>query len=79
MLQEYFKKNGFNTCALIGGFPLTLGNLDKGFDVFEYKPTLNDKIEGRGEFSPANDLITRAINWFEGNKGKNNFMFIHFF
>src|SRR3989337_1730577 len=43
MLQEMLKDKGYKTAAFIGGFPLSKGNLDRGFDLFEHTPVCSDR------------------------------------
>lgn len=79
MLQEILKKNGYETAAFIGGFPLTAGDMDRGFDLFEHREIVNDEMEGRSFFDPANVLTLRAIEWLNKRKTDDNFVFLHFF
>lgn len=78
-LPEVFEAEGFNTAGFIGGYPLPTGNLDKGFDTWESHTELEDRMEGRQEFGPANVLVNRAINWLDDHEGEDNFAFIHCF
>jgi len=79
LLQEILKDNDFRTAAFVGGFPLANGDLDRGFDLFDYREVVNDTKEGRERFMPANIVVQGAINWLEDNRCKNNFVFLHFF
>ncbi|MEA3559508.1 MAG: sulfatase-like hydrolase/transferase, partial [Candidatus Thermoplasmatota archaeon] len=47
MVQEILGEKGYRTGAFIGGFPLTQGDMDRGFDVFEHGPLVEDRNEGR--------------------------------
>ena len=78
-LPEMLQTNGFNTAGFTGGYPLPTGNLDKGFDTWEHHTELEDRMEGRQEFAPANLLVNRAINWLDDHEGEDNFVFLHFF
>ena len=78
-LPEVLQKEGFNTAGFTGGYPLPTGNLDKGFDTWEHHAGLEDQMEGRQEFGPANVLVNRAINWLDDHDGEDNFVFLHFF
>jgi len=79
MIQEVLKENGYETAAFIGGFPLTTGNLNRGFDIFEHREVVNDTLEGRSFYDPANVLSMRAIEWLDKRKTSDNFVFLHFF
>lgn len=79
MLQERLKENGYETAAFIGGFPLTTGDLNRGFDLFEHGETVNDEMEGRSVFDPANVLTLKAVEWLNNRKHQDNFIFLHFF
>lgn len=79
MIQEVLKERGYETAAFIGGFPLTNGNLNRGFDIFEHREVVNDPLEGRSYYDPANVLVMRAIEWLEKRKTRDSFVFLHFF
>lgn len=79
MIQEVLKKNNYATAAFIGGFPLSSGDMNRGFDIFEYSPACRDVSEGRGDFTPANVLITKAIQWLNEQGQRDCFLFLHFF
>lgn len=79
LLPEVLNREGFNTAGFTGGYPLPTGNLDKGFDTFEHVDIVEDRMEGRQEYGPANVLVNKAINWFDDNEGEDNFAFLHFF
>ncbi|MGA1873930.1 MAG: sulfatase-like hydrolase/transferase [Thermoplasmatota archaeon] len=78
MLQEHFGSKGYRTGAFIGGFPLTQGDLDRGFDVFRHDPLTEDVAEGRSHYVPAPSLVDQAIGFLEGS-GRDAFVFIHMF
>jgi len=78
-LPQILSEEGFNTAGFTGGYPLPTGNLDEGFDTFEHYDTLEDRMEGRQDYGPANLLVNRAINWLDDNEGEDNFVFLHFF
>jgi arylsulfatase A-like enzyme len=78
-LPEIMQEEGFNTAGFTGGYPLPTGNLDRGFDTWEHHTELEDRMEGRQEFGPANLLINRAINWLDDHEGEDNFVFLHLF
>ena len=78
-LPEILSEEGFNTAGFTGGYPLPTGNLGDGFDVFEHHAELEDRMEGRQEFGPANVLVNRAVNWLDDHEGEDNFVFLHFF
>lgn len=78
-LPEVFQEEGFNTAGFTGGYPLPTGNLDEGFDTWEHHAEIEDRMEGRQEFGPANILVNRAINWLNEHEGEDNFVFLHFF
>jgi arylsulfatase A-like enzyme len=78
-LPEILSEVGFNTAGFTGGYPLPTGNLGEGFDTWEHHSSVEDRMEGRQEFGPANLLVNRAINWFDDHEGEDNFAFLHFF
>jgi arylsulfatase A-like enzyme len=78
-LPEILRGEGFNTAGFTGGYPLPTGNLDEGFDTWEHHAEIEDRMEGRQEFGPANLLVNRAINWLDDHEGEDNFVFLHFF
>jgi arylsulfatase A-like enzyme len=78
MVQEVLKEKGFRTAAFIGGFPLTQGDLDRGFDIFKHEPLVEDRNEGRSHFVPINILVQDAVN-FLNEKDEDAFVFIHVF
>lgn len=78
-LPELFQQAGFNTAGFTGGYPLPTGNLDKGFDTWEHVTAVEDRMEGRQEFGPANVLVNKAINWLDDHDGEDNLLFVHFF
>lgn len=78
-VAEILGDEGYNTAGFTGGYPLPTGNLGAGFDTFEHYDTLDDRMEGRQEFGPANQLVNRAINWLDDHEGEDNFVFLHFF
>lgn len=78
-LPEVLSDAGYNTAAFVGGYPLPTGNLDKGFDTFEHVCPVDDRMEGRQEYGPANLLVNRAINWLHDHEGEDNFVFLHLF
>ncbi|OVE76425.1 hypothetical protein BVX97_00880 [bacterium E08(2017)] len=79
MIQECLADRGFKTAAFIGGFPLTEGNLDQGFEVFDYNPVVRDIMEGREAYMPANVVVQKAVSWLNENDGEDTFTFLHFF
>jgi len=79
MLQEILGAHGFNTAAFIGGYPLTKGDLHRGFDTFSHAPIIHDAWEGRGPFVPANLLVLQTLDWLAQHEGQDNFVFLHFF
>jgi arylsulfatase A-like enzyme len=78
-LPEILSEDGFNTAGFTGGYPLPTGNLDEAFDTFEHHSEVEDRMEGRQEFGPANLLVNRAVNWLDDHDGEDNFVFLHFF
>lgn len=78
-LPEILHEEGFNTAGFTGGYPLPTGNLGEGFDTFEHVDTVEDRMEGRQEYGPANLLVARAINWLDDHEGEDNFVFLHCF
>lgn len=78
-LPEMLGEEGFNTAGFTGGYPLPTGNLDEGFDTWEHHSEIEDRMEGRQEFGPANLLVNRAVNWLADREGEDNFVFLHFF
>jgi arylsulfatase A-like enzyme len=78
-LPEVLREEGYNTAGFTGGYPLPTGNLGEGFDTFEHIAPVDDRMEGRQEYGPANLLVNRAINWFHDHEGEDNFVFVHFF
>ncbi|MFB6075234.1 MAG: sulfatase [Haloarculaceae archaeon] len=78
-LPQVLSEAGFNTAGFTGGYPLPTGNLDEGFDVFEHHAELEDRMEGRQEYGPANLLVNRAVNWLDDHEGEDNFVFLHCF
>ena len=78
-LPQILSEEGFETAGFTGGYPLPTGNLGEGFDTWEHHADLEDRMEGRQEFGPANRLVNRAINWLDDREGGDNFVFLHFF
>ncbi|MGA1792806.1 MAG: sulfatase-like hydrolase/transferase [Thermoplasmatota archaeon] len=78
MLQEVLSREGFTTAAFIGGFPLTQGDLDRGFGVFRHDPLTEDKDEGRSHYVPAPVLIDQAVEFLNEGEG-HAFVFVHMF
>ena len=79
LLPEILAEEGYNTAAFVGGFPLPTGDLAESFEAFEHINTIEDRMEGRQEYGPANVLVNRAINWLDDHEGEDNFVFLHFF
>jgi len=78
MIQEFLRSRGFRTGAFIGGFPLTQGDLHRGFDVFEHEPLIEDRYEGRSHFVPSNILVQQAADMLNSSED-DAFVFIHMF
>jgi len=78
MLQEVLSREGFRTAAFIGGFPLTQGDLERGFEVFRHDPLTEDKDEGRSHYVPTPVLVDQAVEFLNKDEG-NAFVFIHMF
>ena len=79
MIQELLKEQGFTTGALIGGYPLTQGDLSRGFDYFCHEPLVHDISEGRDRYVPINVLVQQVVEWISEQEGKDLFIFIHSF
>ena len=79
LLQERLEAAGFNTAAFLGGYPLTQGDFQRGFGLFRRDGIVSDPWEGRGDFVPANVLVSQALNWLSERQGQDNFVFIHSF
>ena len=79
LLPEVLAEEGYNTAAFTGGYPLPTGDMDERFDTFEHVTTVDDRMEGRQEYGPANVLVSRALNWLDDHEGQDNFVFVHFF
>lgn len=79
MLQEYLKEEGFRTAAFIGGYPLSTGNLDRGFDHFDYENPVQDVYEGRDKYVPANVIVQKSLVWLKSTSSEDKFLFLHFF
>jgi arylsulfatase A-like enzyme len=78
MIQEVLGSNGFRTGAFIGGFPLTQGDLHRGFDIFQHEPLVEDRYEGRSHFVPSNILVQQAADMLNSSED-DAFAFIHMF
>ncbi len=78
MLQEILGSRGSRTGAFIGGFPLTQGDLHRGFDVFQHEPLVEDRYEGRSHFVPSNILVQQAADMLNSSED-DAFVFIHMF
>jgi len=80
-LAEHLKKNGYNTAAFIGAFPLdNRFGLSKGFDL--YDDYYGEKSSAGIFFfteRPAEEVIKRSINWLSHNQKNLFFLFIHLF
>jgi arylsulfatase A-like enzyme/Tfp pilus assembly protein PilF len=73
-LAEHLKAAGYRTGAIIGAFVLdSRFGLDQGFDTYDDSHGQADIVERKAE-----DVITPAISWISGQKGKW-FCWIHLF
>jgi len=80
-LAEIFKKNGFQTAAFVGAFPLdSRFGLNRGFDVYDdlygSKNAIRDLsfVERKAE-----DVNRNVLEWLARNREKKFFIWVHYF
>lgn len=80
-MATVLKAAGYSTGAFVGSFPLdSQFGLDRGFEVYDdrYPKGSNPEAfifpERRGS-----EVISRALAWWKGQKGKPRFLWVHLF
>jgi arylsulfatase A-like enzyme/Flp pilus assembly protein TadD len=80
-LATVLRGAGYATGAFVGAFPLdSQFGLDRGFDVYDdrYPKGLHEEdfvlAERRGD-----EVVRRALAWWQGQKGKPRFLWVHLY
>ncbi|MFQ6108434.1 MAG: sulfatase-like hydrolase/transferase [Candidatus Aminicenantales bacterium] len=80
-MAEYLKKQGYETAAFVGAFPLdSRFGLTQGFDV--YDDFYGDKKSPGAFFfveRKAEEVISRTLDWLKNHPQKKWFVFVHLF
>ncbi|MFQ6108435.1 MAG: sulfatase-like hydrolase/transferase [Candidatus Aminicenantales bacterium] len=81
-LAELFKENGYETAAVVGAYVLdSKWGLNQGFD-FYYDRFELEREEGFSVSEvqrPAEEVISQTLDWLDGIKKKNFFLFVHLY
>lgn len=80
-LATVLKAAGYSTGAFVGSFPLdSQFGLDRGFQVYDDRYPKGSHPEAFGFAERrGSEVISRAVAWWNGQKGKPRFLWVHLY
>ena len=80
-LAEILKKNGYQTAAFVGAFPLdSRFGLDRGFDAYDDLYGSKNMVRDLSFVErKAEDVNEKALAWIAGHKNEKYFAWVHYF